>query len=112
MSAANAPVRALFFDVDFTLIYPGPTFRGEGYAHFCRKHGIVIDESRFGSAVAAASSVLDDEQDHVYSADIFVRYTGRVIEGMGGTGPRVEACAREIYDEWAICQHFSLQTAM
>jgi HAD superfamily hydrolase (TIGR01662 family) len=107
-NAADGPVRAIFFDVDFTLIYPGPTFQGEGYAAFCRKHGIVIDESRFGAAVIAASSVLDDEQDHVYSADIFVRYTGRVIEGMGGTGPRVEACAREIYDEWAVCQHFFL----
>ena len=25
---------------------------------------------------------------------------------MGGSGPRVEAAAREIYDEWAACQHF------
>lgn len=111
MNRANAtpgPIRAIFFDVDFTLIYPGPTFQGEGYAGFCRKHGIVIDQSRFGAAVVAASSVLDEEQDHVYSADIFVRYTGRVIQGMGGTGPRVEACAREIYDEWAVCQHFFL----
>jgi putative hydrolase of the HAD superfamily len=106
--APDGPIRAVFFDVDFTLIYPGPTFQGEGYGHFCRKHGIAIDESRFGAAVVAASSVLDEEQDHVYSADIFVRYTGRVIEGMGGTGARVAACAREIYDEWAVCQHFFL----
>ena len=104
----NKPVRGVFFDVDFTLIYPGPTFQAEGYAHFCRKHGITIDESRFAAAVAGASSVLDEEQDHVYSADIFVRYTGRVIRGMGGTGPRVDTCAREIYDEWAACQHFFL----
>ena len=104
----NAPVRAIFFDVDFTLIYPGPTFQSEGYARFCRRHGIVIDESRFGAAVTAASSVLDDEQDHVYSADIFVRYVKRVIEGMGATGPQLEACASEIYDEWATCQHFFL----
>ena len=107
-NATDGPIRAIFFDVDFTLIYPGPTFQGEGYTAFCRKHGIVIDESRFGAAVIAASSVLDDEQDHVYSADIFVRYTGRVIQGMGGTGPHVAACAREIYDEWAVCQHFFL----
>ena len=104
----SAVVRAIFFDVDFTLIYPGPTFQGEGYARFCQRHGIAIDESRFNDAVVAASAVLDEEQDHVYSADIFVRYTGRVIQGMGGTGPRVEACAREIYDEWAACQHFFL----
>jgi len=25
---------AVFFDVDFTLIYPGPTFQGEGYRRF------------------------------------------------------------------------------
>ena len=104
----SVPIRALFFDVDFTLIYPGPTFQGEGYARFCRSHGIVIDESRFGAAVTAASSILDDEQDHVYSSDIFVRYVKRVIEGMGGTGPQLEACASEIYDEWAACQHFFL----
>ena len=33
--------RAVFFDVDFTLIYPGPTFQGVGYREFCaaaRRH--------------------------------------------------------------------------
>ena len=35
--------RAVFFDVDFTLIYPGPTFRGEGYQRFCARHGIAVD---------------------------------------------------------------------
>jgi putative hydrolase of the HAD superfamily len=100
--------RAIFFDVDFTLIYPGPTFQAEGYARFCESHGIAIDPTRFDAAVVAASSILDDEQDHIYTPDIFVRYTGRVIRGMGGAGPRVDACAREIYDEWAACQHFFL----
>ena len=27
---------------------------------------------------------------------------------MGGRGPSVDACAREIYAEWAACQHFEL----
>jgi HAD superfamily hydrolase (TIGR01662 family) len=99
---------AIFFDVDFTLIYPGPTFQGEGYERFCRKHGISVDRDRFDAAVKAASSVLDEEQDHVYDAAIFVRYTRRVIEAMGGRGPALDACATEIYDEWAACQHFFL----
>ena len=60
-----------------------------------------MEPARFPDAVRAASSVLDEEQDHVYDADIFVRYTRRIIEEMGGRGPHVEACAREIYDEWA-----------
>src|SRR5437879_9887784 len=27
---------------------------------------------------------------------------------MGGEGPRVDECAREIYAEWAACHHFEL----
>ena len=102
------PVRAVFFDVDFTLIYPGPTFQGEGYAAFCAAHEIAADASRFPTAVAAASSILDEQQDHIYDADIFVRYTRRIIQEMGGHGAAIDDVAREIYDEWAACQHFFL----
>ena len=104
----TAPLAAVFFDVDFTLIYPGPTFQGEGYERFCARHGIAVDRTRFDAAVRAASSVLDDAQDHMYDPDIFVGYTRRVIEEMGGRGDRLDDCAREIYDEWASCQHFFL----
>jgi putative hydrolase of the HAD superfamily len=104
----DRPVAAVFFDVDFTLIYPGPTFQGEGYERFCTQYGIAVDRSRFPQAVRAASAILDSEQQHVYDAHIFVRYTGRIIEEMGGSGPHVEACARQIYAEWAACQHFFL----
>ena len=103
-----APAAAVSLDVDFTLIYPGPTFQGEGYARFCARYGIGADPARFPEAVRAASSILNEEQDHVYDADIFVRYTRSIIEAMGGRGPRVDACAREIYDEWAACQHFHM----
>jgi HAD superfamily hydrolase (TIGR01662 family) len=99
---------AVFFDVDFTLIYPGPTFQGEGYRAFAASYGMTIDPARFDHAVRAASSILDSAQEHVYDADIFVRYTGRIIEEMGGRGGRVTDCAREIYAEWAACQHFFL----
>lgn len=102
------PVSAVFFDVDFTLIYPGPTFQGEGYARFGEQYGMAVDPLRFGDAVRAASSILDAAQDHAYDADIFVCYTRRIIEQMGGSGPRLDECAREIYREWAACQHFSL----
>jgi HAD superfamily hydrolase (TIGR01549 family) len=104
----TAPLAAVFFDVDFTLIYPGPTFQGEGYERFCARHGITVDRSRFDAAVRAASSVLDEAQDHVYDPEVFVGYTRRVIEAMGGRGDSLDDCAREIYDEWASCQHFFL----
>jgi len=105
---SRRPVSAVFFDVDFTLIYPGPTFQGEGYAAFCARYGMTVDPSLFPHAVRVASSILDAAQDHAYDADIFVCYTRRIIEEMGGTGPRLEECATEIYNEWAGNQHFFL----
>jgi len=101
-------ITAVFFDVDFTLIYPGPTFQGEGYAAFCARHGIRADPGRFHDAVIAASPLLNDEQQLLYDDEIFIRYVRRIIEVMGGAGDALDACAREIYVEWAACQHFFL----
>lgn len=101
-------VAGVFFDVDFTLIYPGPTFQGEGYVRFAAQYGMSIDRARFPHAVRAASSVLDEAQEHVYDGEKFVRYTRRIVEEMGGAGDRLDACAREIYQEWAANQHFFL----
>jgi putative hydrolase of the HAD superfamily len=100
--------RAVFFDVDFTLIFPGPMFRGEGYLQFAARHGIGVDVSAFDRAVASAAPILDEPDDAAYDAEIFVRYTRHIIEQMGGCGDTLDACAREIYAEWAACQHFEL----
>ena len=98
---------AVFFDVDFTLIYPGPAFQGEGYRMFCSRYGIDVDPALFAAAVNSASHILDREQDAVYNPQIFIDYTAHIIRQMGGNGgAAVEACAAEIYDEWAACQHF------
>src|SRR5689334_1704308 len=99
-------IRAVLFDVDFTLIYPGPTFRGEGYQAFCARHGMNVDPSRFERAVTNAAPFLEGPDDGAYDAEIYIAYTSRIIEGMGGSGPTVDACAREIYAEWAACRHF------
>jgi putative hydrolase of the HAD superfamily len=101
-------LKAVFFDVDFTLIYPGPMFRGEGYRTFCASYGIDVDASQFEHAVACAAPVLDAPADALYNAEIFIAYTRCIIEQMGGRGANVDACAREIYREWAACQHFEL----
>ena len=100
-------LKAVPSDVDFTLIYPGPTFRGEGYQAFCARHGMDVDASKFEEGVARAAPLLHSPDD-VYDPEIFIAYTSHIIERMGGTGPRVDECSREIYDEWAACQHFEL----
>ena len=100
--------RAVFFDVDFTLIHPGPTFLGQGYQTFCARHGIDVDAAKFAEAVAGAAPLLDGPEDTRYTDEIFIVYTRRIIEGMGGTGSTLDACAQEIYREWAACHHFEL----
>jgi putative hydrolase of the HAD superfamily len=99
--------RAVFFDVDFTLIYPGPRFQASGYQDFCARHGVTVDPAAFTRAVADAATGLDPGDDQ-YDAQLYVDYTKRIIEGMGGRGSAVDAAAREIYDEWAACRHFTM----
>jgi putative hydrolase of the HAD superfamily len=105
---SRGAARAVFFDVDFTLIYPGPMFRGEGYHAFCQRHGIAVDPQRFDVAVISASALLEGPDDAPYADEIFVNYTRHIIEQMGGSGDQLDACAREMFQEWAACHHFEL----
>lgn len=107
VEAPRPRLRAVFFDVDFTLIYPGPAFQGAGYRDFCARFGIDVDPLAFERAVGAAASILQPD-DALYDAQLYIDYTRRIIEGMGGTGPNLEAAARSIYVEWAACHHFFL----
>ena len=102
-----ADTAAVFFDVDFTLIRPGPRFHGVGYAGTCARHGVQVDADAFDAAVAGAADVLDSAVQ-LYHDDLFVNYTSRIITLMGGTGPGVAIAAREIYDDWAHHHHFEL----
>ena len=101
-------MRAVLFDVDFTLIYPGPTFRAEGYEAFCSRFGMDADPSRFDAAVASAATLLETPEEAPYDDQLYIAYTRHILEGMGATGDQLEPCAREIYREWAACQHFEL----
>ena len=103
-----APTAAVFFDVDFTLIYPGPRFQARGYQDTCAKNGIFVDPAKFDEAVAAAAPLLVASGDHLYDGRVFELYTRRIIELMGGSGPRLEQVARELFLEWAEHRHFFL----
>jgi HAD superfamily hydrolase (TIGR01549 family) len=98
----------VFFDVDFTLIFPGPTFQAEGYRRACAAHGIEVDPSRFDEATAASSIILDEVEEQIYNHDVFIHYTASIIEHMGGRGANVVEVAREIYDQWSVNHHFEL----
>ena len=100
--------RAVFFDVDFTLIFPGPTFQAEGYRRACAAAGIEVDAARFDAATAASSFILDEVEEQIYNHDLFVHYTASIIEHMGGRGEKVIEVARQIYDQWSVNHHFEL----
>ena len=98
----------MFFDVDFTLIFPGPTFHGEGYRQFCVPYGIDVDPALFEAATAASSFILDEVQEQIYTHYLFIHYTASIIEHMGGRGARVVEAASEIYEQWASNHHFEM----
>ncbi len=100
--------RAVFFDVDFTLIYPGPTFQAEGYRSACAAMAVEVDPARFDQATAASSIILDEVEEQIYNHDLFVHYTASIIEHMGGRGPNVVKVARRIYEQWAVNHHFEM----
>jgi putative hydrolase of the HAD superfamily len=101
-------IKAVFFDVDFTLIFPGPTFQAEGYRRACAAQGVVVDPSTFDAATAASSFILDEVEDQIYTHDLFVHYTASIIEHMGGRGEKVIEVARRIYEQWSVNHHFEM----
>lgn len=101
-------IKAVFFDVDFTLIYPGPTFQAEGYRRACAAQGIEVDPSKFDAATAASSIILDEVEEQIYNHDLFVHYTASIIEHMGGRGSQVIEVARAIYEQWSVNHHFEM----
>jgi putative hydrolase of the HAD superfamily len=101
-------IKAVFFDVDFTLIYPGPTFQAEGYRRACAEQGIVVDPAKFEHATLASSFILDEVEEQIYTHDLFVHYTASIIEHMGGRGEKVIEVARRIYEQWSVNHHFEM----
>ena len=103
-----ARTAAVFFDVDFTLIHPGPTLPGRGLSGPAAP-GTALPSIRRGSTPPwPGPSVVLDAADQWYDAGLYVTYTRRIIELMGGAGPALDTVARELYDDWAEHQHFSL----
>jgi len=49
-----------------------------------------------------------DSTEHAFDPQVFIDYTARIIELMGGDPEMAIAPAREIHDEWASDDHFTL----
>ena len=100
-------LRAVVFDVDFTLARPGPDLGPEGYRALGARHGLSLDPSLYESARAAAVAELKRHPELDHDEEIWVEFTERVIIGMGGRG-ETRAAAVEMERRWVHSAHFEL----
>jgi HAD superfamily hydrolase (TIGR01549 family) len=95
------------FDVDFTLARPGPDLGPEGYARLGARYGLTLDPARYDDARRAALVDLKRHPELDHDEEIWIRFTQRIIEGMGGAGDTY-AAACEMEAAWAHAHHFEL----
>ena len=100
-------LRAVIFDVDFTIARPGPDLGPEGYARLGERHGLTLDPARYEDARRDAFTTLKRHPELDHDEEIWVLFTQRIIEGMGGAGDTY-AAALEMEQAWAHAQHFEL----
>jgi HAD superfamily hydrolase (TIGR01662 family) len=101
-------IRAVLFDVDFTLARPGPELMPEGYVSCGSRYGLELDASRYEGARDAAFVDLQRHPELDHDEKIWVAFTERIVVGMGGTQPAAHAVAVELTSRWATHTNFEL----
>jgi putative hydrolase of the HAD superfamily len=100
-------LRAIVFDVDFTLARPGPDLGPDGYRELGLRYGLDLDPGRYDDARAAAFAEVKRHPELDHDEEIWVLFTERIILGMGGLGDTYGA-AVEMEKRWAHSAHFEL----
>jgi putative hydrolase of the HAD superfamily len=101
-------LRAVLFDVDFTLAKPGPELMPEGYVRCAERHGLSLEASRYEAARDAALIDLKRHPELDHDEEIWVAFTERIVVGMGGTEPDSHAVALELTSRWQRHENFEL----
>jgi putative hydrolase of the HAD superfamily len=102
------PLRAVLFDVDFTLCRPGPELSPERYARIAARHGITLDTSRYEVAREAAVLNLKRHPELLHDESIWHRFTEEIFTGMGGPEAIASECATEVEEGWGVSENFEL----
>ena len=101
-------VRAVLFDVDFTLCRPGPELSADRYARIAARHGLTLDTSRYDEAREAAVLNLKRHPELLHDDSIWHRFTEEIFIGMGGPEAIASECATEIEEGWGVSENFEL----
>jgi HAD superfamily hydrolase (TIGR01549 family) len=101
-------LRAVLFDVDFTLVKPGPDLGPEGYQALGRRFGLELDPARHAEARAAAIEAVERHPELDHDEEVWVLFTERIIRGMGGDSDRAYEAAVEMTRAWENAANFEL----
>jgi putative hydrolase of the HAD superfamily len=101
-------LRAVLFDVDFTLFRPGPELGPEGYRRVGERHGLALDPDRYADARAAAIEELQHHRELVHDEEVWIAFTEQIVVGMGADPEGARACAIDMVREWERHENFSL----
>ncbi len=101
-------LRAVLFDVDFTLARPGPELGPEGYVRAGERHGLRLEAARYEAARNAALVDLRRHPGLEHDDEIWFRFTERIVRGMGGDADSAYECAVEITRGWERHENFEL----
>jgi putative hydrolase of the HAD superfamily len=101
-------LRAVLFDVDFTLCRPGPELSPERYARIAARHGVTLDVARYDAAREAATLNLKRHPELLHDDTIWHRFTEEIFVGMGGPEAIASECATEIEQGWEVSENFEL----
>jgi HAD superfamily hydrolase (TIGR01662 family) len=108
VAGAGVTLRAVVFDVDFTLARPGPDLGPEGYRRLGERFGLELDPARYDDAREAALLSLQRHPEHDHDDEVWVAFTERIVRGMGGDAETAYACALEMTTAWERHENFEL----
>jgi HAD superfamily hydrolase (TIGR01549 family) len=101
-------LRAVLFDVDFTIARPGPELGPEGYRRLGERFGLQLDPGRYATAREQAVEGIRRHPELEHDEEIWVAFTERIIRGMGGNSDSAYECAVAMTRAWEHAEHFEL----
>src|SRR5919199_4056443 len=99
-------LRAVLFDVDFTLAKPGPDLGPDGYRRLGERFGLRLDPARYRDARAEAIANLQRHPELDHDDEVWIAFTERIIGCMGGEGAATYECAVAMTQLWERSDHF------
>jgi putative hydrolase of the HAD superfamily len=101
-------LRAVLFDVDFTIAKPGPELGPQGYQRLGARFGLQLEPTRYAEAREKAIEGLRRHPELEHDEEIWVAFTERIIRGMGGNSDSAYECAVAMTQAWEHAEHFEL----